>query len=66
MTDTNDTLSPALTLALAEIERLRARVIALEAALAVASGSLAQPTPSPDEPMTIVHDVPPSAPPHGE
>jgi len=59
---TNDTLSPALTLALAEIERLRARITELEAAHAVARGSLAQPTPTPDEPMTIVHDVPPSAP----
>jgi hypothetical protein len=48
----------------AEIERLRARILELEAAAAVTHGTLAQPTP--DEPATIVHDVPPSAPPHGQ
>jgi hypothetical protein len=44
----------------AEIERLRARILELEAELAITHGSLAQPTP--DEPATYVHDVPPNAP----
>jgi len=46
-----------------EIERLRARITELEAALAVTLGSLAQPTPTADDepPMTR-----PSAPPHGD
>ena len=48
--------------ALAEIERLRARIIELEAAAAVTHGTLAQPTLTPDEPTTIVHDVAPNAP----
>jgi hypothetical protein len=50
--------------ALVEIERLRARVTELEAELAITHGTLAKPTP--DEPTTIVHNVKPSAPPHGE
>jgi hypothetical protein len=50
--------------ALAEIERLRARIAELEAEQAITHGTLAQPTP--DEATTIVHDVKPSAPPHGE
>ena len=87
MTDDPPLVGTVLAEALAEIDRLRARVTGLEvgaveqarvisrqltriteleAALAVARGTLAQPTPTPDEPMTIVHDVPPSAPPHGE
>ena len=52
--------------ALAEIERLRARILELEAEHAITHGTLAQPTPTPDEATTIVHDVKPSAPPHGE
>ena len=54
----------------AEIERLRARVAEFEAAISAAAalsfgtmGTLQQPTP--DEPATITHNVPPSAPPHG-
>ena len=46
--------------ALAEIERLRARILELEAEQAITHGTLAQP--APDEPATIVHDVPPNAP----
>ena len=59
MTDDTPTSLPE---ALAEIERLRARIIELEAAAAVTHGTLEQPTPTPDEPMTIVHDVAPNAP----
>jgi hypothetical protein len=44
----------------AEIERLRARILELEAEQAITHGTLAQPTS--DEPTTIVHDVPPNAP----
>ena len=43
-----------------EIERLRARINELEAAAAVTRGTLAAPTP--DEPATYTHDVPPNAP----
>ena len=56
MTDTPTSLAEALP----EIERLRARILELEAELAITHGSLAQPTP--DEPATYVHDVPPNAP----
>ena len=56
MTDTPTSLPEAL----AEIERLRARILELEAEQAITHGSLAQPTP--DEPATYVHDVPPNAP----
>ena len=47
----------------AEIERLRARVTQLEALVTVGAGTmgtLQQPTP--DEPSTITHDIPPNAP----
>lgn len=60
MTDTPTSLAEAL----AEIERLRARILELEAELAITHGSLTRP--EPDEPATYVHDVKPSAPPHGE
>jgi uncharacterized coiled-coil protein SlyX len=46
---------------LAEIDRLRARVAALEAELAVMRGSLA-PHPADDEPGNYTHDVKPNAP----
>ena len=61
MTDTPIPGTP-LAEALAEIERLRARILELEAGHAITHGTLAQPTP--DEPATITHNVPPSAPPH--
>jgi hypothetical protein len=44
----------------AEIERLRARILELEAELTITHGSLTRP--EPDEPATYVHDVPPNAP----
>ena len=48
----------------AEIERLRARVAELEAIVAVGRGTMGMLMP--DEPTTITHDIPPSAPPHDE
>lgn len=54
-----------LTEALAEIARLRAQLVALEAERAAVFGTLERPTH--DEPATtITHNVPPSAPPHGK
>jgi hypothetical protein len=44
-----------------EVQWLRARVIALEAELAMLRGSMA-PHPAADEPGAITHDVPPNAP----
>jgi len=58
MTDSTDA---RLTVALAEIERLRDIIAELEARAAIARGSLA-PTPAPDKPDVITHDVPPNAP----
>jgi uncharacterized coiled-coil protein SlyX len=46
---------------IAEIERLRARVAALEAELAVMRGSLA-PHPADDEPARYTYNVQPNAP----
>ena len=48
----------------AEIERLRARIAELEAVVAVGRGTMGMLMP--DEPATISHDHPPSAPPHDE
>ena len=45
-------------------DRLQARVAELEGAAAITFGTLEQPTP--DEPATYTHNVPPSAPPHNE
>ena len=50
-----------LEFALAEIERLRARIAELEADLAILRGSLA-PHPADDEPVRFTHNVPPNAP----
>jgi hypothetical protein len=58
----SDDTPNSLAEAHAEIERLRARILELEAAAAVTHGALAQPTLTPDEPATIVHDVAPNAP----
>lgn len=56
--------------AMAEIERLRARVAELEAIVTVGHGTMGtlQPGtgPSGDEPATITHGHAPSAPPHDE
>ena len=51
---------PSLAEAMAEIRRLRARIIVLEAETATAFGTLEKP--AEDEPATITHDVPPNAP----
>lgn len=51
---------PSLAEAMAEIRRLRARIIALEAETAIAAGTLVQP--ADDAPTTYTHDVPPNAP----
>jgi hypothetical protein len=57
--------STRLAEALAEIKRLRERITELEVELAFARGTLAKPTSDDDQP-TIVHNVPPNAPPHNE
>ena len=49
--------------AMAEIERLRAEIVRLQAAHAVTRGTLEQP-PAEDAPTTITHGHAPSAPPH--
>lgn len=61
MTDSTDV---QLAVAIEEIERLRARILELEAAAALTHGTLAKPTP--DDPPAIVQNYPPSAPPHNE
>jgi hypothetical protein len=58
MTDSTDA---RLAIMQAEIERLRDIIAEMQAEAAIARGSLA-PTPAPDEPATITHDVPPNAP----
>lgn len=55
---------PSLAEAMAEIRRLRARIEAMEAEVAIARGTLAKPVE--DEPPRYEHHVPPSAPPHNE
>ena len=50
--------------AMAEIERLHARIAELEAIVTVGRGTMG--TLEPDEPATITHDILPSAPPHDE
>jgi hypothetical protein len=60
MSDDISTLAEAM----AEIRRLRARVLELEAAATVRRGTIAQP--SGDGPSTITHGHAPSAPPHNE
>ena len=51
---------PSLAEAMAEIRRLRVRIMEYEAIAAAAAGTLAQP--AEDEPATITHDIPPNAP----
>jgi len=58
---TDDSKDARITIMQAEIERLRAIIAEMQAEAAIARGSLA-PTPQPDEPATITHDVPPNAP----
>lgn len=53
---------PSLAEAMAEIRRLRVRIMEYEARAAVTLGTLEQPTD--DEPATITHNVKPNAPPH--
>jgi hypothetical protein len=55
---------PSLAEAMAGIRRLRARVVELEAELAVIAGTLAKPWD--DGPARYTHNLPPSAPPHDE
>jgi hypothetical protein len=57
MSDTSMTLDEAL----AEIERLRARLLHYEAIAATAFGTLEQ-SPEPDEPFSVTHNVPGNAP----
>jgi uncharacterized protein YigA (DUF484 family) len=57
-----DGLAERIEAAITENHRLRARILELEAELAITHGTLAQPTLTPDGPATIVHDVPPNAP----
>jgi hypothetical protein len=59
--------------ALAEIERLRARILELEAEHAITHGSLEQRANIPNDAAVLAndlnryrHNVPPNAPPHGE
>ena len=49
----------------AEIERLRARVVELEALVTVGHGTMGT-LQQPDEPATITHGHTPNAPPHDE
>jgi hypothetical protein len=51
---------PSMAEAMAEIRRLRARILELEAGAAVTFGTLEQPTD--DEPAAYTHNVPPNAP----
>ena len=63
---TNDDI-PSLAEAMAEIRRLRARILEIEAIITVGHGTmgaLAQPTE--DAPAAITHGHAPSAPPHDE
>lgn len=60
---------PSLAEAMAEIRRLRARIEAMEAEVAIARGTLAQGDMAPAEdepPLHAKHNLPPSAPPHDE
>lgn len=62
-----DDIPTSMAEAMAEIRRLRARILEIEAIITVGHGTmgtLEQPTP--DEPATYTHNVPPSAPPHDE
>lgn len=51
---------PSLAEAMAEIRRLRARNVELEAQLVVTLGAFG--LPKSDEPATVTHDIPPNAP----
>jgi hypothetical protein len=50
-----------LTVAIAEIQRLRTIIAQMQAEAAIARGSLALP-PQPDEPGAVTHDIQPNAP----
>jgi len=63
VSDTDDTVLSHAE-ALAEIRRLRARILELEMQTAIQRGTLAQPTE--DAPASITHGHAPSAPPHNE
>jgi len=63
VSDTDDTVLSHAE-ALAEIRRLRARILELEAQAAIQRGTLAQP--EEDAPASITHGQAPSAPPHNE
>jgi len=56
-----ETDSQRLAEALAEIERLRARILELEAVAAVMRGSVMG-TLQPEEPFSVIHDVAPTTP----
>lgn len=55
---------PSLAEAMAEIRRLRVRIMEYEARAAATLGTLEKP--KDDEPLVFVRHVPPNAPPHDE
>ena len=56
---------PSLAEAMAEIRRLRARILEIEAIITVGHGTMGT-LEQPDAPGTITHGHAPSAPPHDE
>ncbi len=56
---------PSLAEAMAEIRRLRARILEIEAIITVGHGTMGT-LEQPDATAAITHNVPPSAPPHDE
>jgi len=59
---TEPTDSQRLAEALAEIERLRARILELEAAAAMTHGTMTERPPPPEDDFSVIHDVAPTTP----